>query len=179
MAMINATDDDVRYWCMHWPNRPRVGGRLWVREAWQLVRYVDDSVYPVDWPTSEPIPKAWPSGWTAMYRASDSAIDGKWRPSIHMPRYLSRITLEIVGVCVQRLQKITGRDAIAEGVTTAWPALLDEWDQAIGGKRIASVAWENAALKIFRDLWDSINLKRGFGWDTDPWVWVVEFRRVE
>lgn len=81
-------------------------------------------------------------------------------PSIHMPRWASRITLEIVNVRIERLQEISEDDAKAEGVE---PNPRD--------------ALANHITAFFQ-LWDSINIHRGFGCDTNPWVWVIEFKRV-
>jgi hypothetical protein len=82
-----------------------------------------------------------------------------WTPSIHMPRWASRISLEITGVRVERLQEISGADAIAEGID-----LSTVPDYVFGYQ------------EAYRDLWESIN---GPGsWDVNPWVWVIEFRRV-
>jgi hypothetical protein len=87
----------------------------------------------------------------------------KWYPSIHMPRWASRINLEITNIRIERLQDITEEDSQAEGVE-----YYGEIDYTIG----------NTYKIIFRRLWDSINLKRGFGWNVNPFVWVVEFRRI-
>jgi hypothetical protein len=84
-------------------------------------------------------------------------------PSIHMPRWASRITLEVKSVRVERVQEITDADSLAEGIKPS--------DVAARGYQDARVA--------FRVLWNSINEKRGFGWDSNPWVWVVEFERVD
>ncbi len=84
----------------------------------------------------------------------------KWKPSIFMPRWASRITLEVTGVRVERLQDISEADAQAEGCT----AKLAEESPALDDSR-----------HEYRDLWESIN---GPGsWDLNPWVWVVEFKR--
>ena len=87
-----------------------------------------------------------------------------------MPRWASRITLEITGVRVERLQQISGKDALAEGVM--------EWVQWDSPEAKASWAGNGDYAKgAFRHLWQSIN---GAGsWDANPWVWVVEFQRVE
>lgn len=87
----------------------------------------------------------------------------KWRPSIHMPRWVSRINLEVTGVRVERVQDISENDAKAEGVT------LDEVGSAIDTYPHKSA---------FNYLWDKINAKRGYSWDSNPWVWVVEFKRA-
>jgi len=88
----------------------------------------------------------------------------KWRPSIHMPRWASRITLEITSVRVERVQDISEEDAKAEGITDSFPEMECNSDRPFA--------------EGFSNLWDSINAKRGFGWDKNPWVWVIEFRRV-
>ena len=91
------------------------------------------------------------------YRATDTAYGHKWRPSIFMPHWASRINLEVVSVRVERVQDISIEDAYDEGM---------EWgDQGCG-------------VLEFKNLWDSINLKRGYGWDANPWVWVIEFKRL-
>ena len=84
----------------------------------------------------------------------------KWRPSIHMPREAARIFLRVTNVRVERLQDITEEDAIKEGV--------------IYGKN--QERW--TARSAFMDLWDDINKKRGYGWDTNPWVWAISFKRA-
>jgi hypothetical protein len=83
-------------------------------------------------------------------------------PSIHMPRWASRITLEITDVRVERLKNITNNDALAEGV----PDIRDKIN--------------NFDMRdCFAPFWDSLNAKRGFGWDVNPWVWVISFKRIE
>lgn len=105
-------------------------------------------------------------------------IAWSWRPSIFMPRKASRITLEIVSVRVERLHDISEKDAKAEGA----PAIsFGELKQApmslLGGK---GAALFSASHRYgFHELWNSINAKRGYGWDANPWVWVVEFKGVE
>lgn len=136
------------------------GDRLWVRETWleldtdhQPLRYS----YRVDItdPEQEEIRKAY--GY-------------KWRPSIHMPRWASRITLEVVDVRAERVQKITDVDVQAEGIygvmqqKTIWYAGLGQ------GFPTPTAA--------FCGLWDSIYAKKGFGWETNPWVFVTEFKRI-
>ncbi|MHB0973915.1 MAG: ASCH domain-containing protein [Thiobacillus sp.] len=87
---------------------------------------------------------------------------GRWHPSIHMPRVASRITLEIVSVRVERLQDISESDALAEGVSPDMGLCWQSGDDTPRG--------------MYGELWESIN---GPGsWDANPWVWVVEFKRV-
>ena len=89
-----------------------------------------------------------------------------WRPSIFMPRWASRITLEITGVRVERVQDIILDDVIEEGIE---PINLP----------LAPFATIFGTTGKFVRLWNSINTKRGYGWDVNPWVWVVEFQRME
>ena len=95
-----------------------------------------------------------------------------WAPSIHMPRWASRITLEITSVRVEQLQDISEADCIAEGCTKNHNSYYWGGPHAVSGlKQMAT------AKAAYRDLWESIN---GSGsWDANAWVWVVEFKRVE
>jgi hypothetical protein len=90
------------------------------------------------------------------------------RPSIHMPRWASRIALEITDVRVQRLQDINEADILAEGVTV--PIASERTGVPWGEIPTLHDAW--------RLCWNSINATRGYSWDSNPWVWVVEFARV-
>lgn len=89
----------------------------------------------------------------------------KWKPSIHMPKDAARIWLRITDVRVERLQEISGQEAISEGVSFPFPgpsSLLESW---------------GAAKRLFKSLWTSIN--GADSWKANPWVWVVEFERIE
>lgn len=99
-----------------------------------------------------------PGGWP-----KDDAEGPRWRPSIHMPRWASRISLEVTEIRVERLQEITERDALAEGIDP--------------GTSICDFA-ATPARDDFARLWDSINGERA-PWSSNPWVWCVSFRRVE
>lgn len=121
------------------------GDQLWVRETWHL------------WGP--------PERQILEYRADCSDPDQyTWKPSIHMPRKYSRITLDITGVRVERLQDISEADAQAEGVAPT---------AAGNGYPFAMPARMN-----FVDLWDGLNAARGYGWAENPWVWVISFRRI-
>lgn len=87
-----------------------------------------------------------------------------WRPSIFMPRRFSRITLEITDVRVERVRDISEADARAEGVTNA-----DEGSNPIDGSH---------TIANFANLWEKINAKRDYGWQANPWVWVIEFNQA-
>lgn len=129
------------------------GDRLWVRETWQHVEggAVRDAAGGVMDSFDDEI----------VYRADNMNRRSAWTPSIHMPRWASRITLEITAVRVERLQDISEADAKAEGVE---PMLVPP----DGGSA--------PHVEGYRTLWESIN---GAGsWDANPWVWVLEFRRA-
>ena len=88
----------------------------------------------------------------------------KWKPSIHMPKEAARIFLRVTNVRVERLQDITEEDARAEGVIAE---AHDDFSHTYPSHKHA-----------FHKLWNSINLTRGYGWCSNPWVWVIEFERV-
>ena len=139
------------------------GDRLWVRETWGIT--VGETIMPI-------IPKSLPDNGRVYYRVDEepgSEHWGSWKPSIHMPRWASRLTLEVVNVRVERLQDISTEDAMAEGI------YLHE-----KGFYTADLNFKNSgasAVEAFKGLWQSIN---GAGsWDQNHWVWVVEFRQME
>jgi len=97
---------------------------------------------------------------------------GWWkRPAIFMPRAASRITLEITGVRTERLQNISEDDAIAEGIDGPMCA-------GAVGRAPSRATLLPAAVHGYAHLWESLNGARGYGWDTNPWVWVIEFKRI-
>lgn len=153
------------------------GDRLWVRETWGLVQmhelgqhiYTSPRIpdrqhvtYRAGKQVGVPIAGASPIEFRTEWR--DDFKPERWRPSRFMFRWASRLTLEITGVRVERLQEITEEDAIAEGmdhVRLSIPA--DTSDMT--------------ARDIFEGGWDAINGKRA-PWASNPWVWAVTFRRV-
>jgi len=151
------------------------GDRLWVREAWTFFDPTETEPDRWDGPVVAPdnsderrLLDYWRK--RIIYRA-DGEPDvvnpvPRWRPSIHLPSWASRITLEVTEVRVQRVQGISEEDAKAEGAL-AWHD-ADE-----------SRPFRNTAREAFHELWNSINAKRGFGWAVNPWVWAITFRRIE
>ena len=140
-----------------------VGDILWVRETWNqtLNTETDELGY---------VYKEQMLRENVIYTdLDDDPI--KWQPSIFMPRTAARLFLKVKDIRVERLQDITEEDAIAEGIL---------WNRA---RKINELEKSNNiidnAKALFMRLWDSINSKRGYGWDLNPWVWVVEFERVE
>ncbi|HBS5629951.1 TPA: hypothetical protein MAK11_002724 [Klebsiella pneumoniae] len=169
--------EDAEHACDFWHPCPfgAVGDRIWVRETWGVVSHAfsDDGLM-IDWVPDRPATaihempfgNGYYSGY-AIYAADgdftwgddDGYEDGRscWKPSIHMPRAASRILLEITDVRVERLRSMSLDDARAEGVIAA------------SGPMEAGLA--------FRELWDSIYGEES--WKANPWVWVIEFKRVE
>lgn len=137
----------------------QVGDRLWVREThYRWGHWVKNG-----------ITKTGRQKWTfradgkglryfdnppAFIPTERSVIGWRKRPSIHMPRWASRITLEITDIRAEKLQEITYQDIIAEGMIP-----------------------KKKPIRGFPILWDFLNAKRGFGWEVNPWVWVISFRR--
>ncbi len=142
------------------------GNRLWVRENFRPI-YPQDLTYN----NGQPIEYDYAATYKHGDRLGDFlGIKPKWKPSIHMPRAASRITLEITGVRVERLQDITADDSMAEGIVRlpdgGYAADTD------GRHYHAASAWYS-----YGSLWEAIN---GPGsWEANPWVWVVEFKRVK
>lgn len=131
------------------------GDRLWVRETW--CEFIDDQGRAVACAAD---------GW-----AECPAEDDRWRPSIFMPRWASRITLEITGVRVERVQDVSETDAWAEGISIA----KEQTWRPLGSKEPYQPYPPQMA---FGALWDEINAKRGYSWESNPWVWVVEFKKL-
>lgn len=186
----------------------REGDKLWVREAWRIgawdehngcvaVDYRADDFCRREWiniaygDEGEEFNRYWQQstddaikvfGHRDRYEWKQGQSPCRWRPSIHMPRWASRILLEITGVRVERLQDISREDAIAEGTA---------WDKCPTHQTVESIQAQRDAHAIgmcahyvaeidyiggFHHLWESIN---GPGsWDKNPWVWVIEFKRI-
>ncbi len=135
-----------------WP-----GDLLWVRESYGL------------WRGLEPV-----------YMADNPDQMNRWKPSIHMPRAASRLTLEITDIRVERLQNISEQDARAEGLITG-PDHLDtlcrdyrgDKTYSEGGYALERTVWVQP-VESYKSLWELIN---GEGsWELNPWVWVIEFK---
>lgn len=141
----------------------QIGDRLWVRETWRI-----EKENPIrDLNTLAIIDYDNP---TIMYKADklphiQEILKPYWKPSIFMPRWTSRITLEITDIRVEKLQDINRHDINQEGTP-----------QNIAGK----LSYRNDGyqrLEDFRLLWDSINGKK-YPWSSNPWVWVIEFKKL-
>ena len=134
------------------------GDRLWVRETWG-VHHIHNHISPQN------LPDMAADYFGISYRATDDGVStwvSRWRPSIHMPRWASRITLEVTDVRVERVQAIVLDEIMAEGIP-----------------RQDGRTSECTHRLRFQRLWDSINAKRGYSWASNPWVWVVEFKVID
>lgn len=132
------------------------GDQLWVRETWGAHWMYDDCKPSAITPRKHRL----------YYRATpdDDCEDvGRWRPSIHMPRWASRITLDVLDVRVERVQDISEEDAHAEG-------MVPEEVGRTGGLH------RGILRDDFSFVWDGINAKRGYSWASNPWIWVITFR---
>jgi hypothetical protein len=179
------------------PHQP--GDTLWVRETWMPNATIDSLL------TGESL-YTYKADWTDIdlekLKTGVMGKDAKWRPSIHMPREAARIFLRVTNVRGERVQHITPLDACCEGILVELPDSMrreqaglppifpDEWQKF--DERRLDVAIRNQAVSEFmkrqlvmrklvrgyQELWNSLNAKRGFGWKSNPWVWVYEFERV-
>ncbi len=147
------------------------GDRLWVRETFASRNDIDGKIEPdrarhyIHYRADNLSNNFSPAG---IHNWHD--YGGHWRPSIHMPRWASRITLEVVNVRVETVQDIQEHEVFWEGIEHC----LD-CDAYLSSHR--NDGWHEQT-EDFIVLWDSINAKRGYSWEVNPWVWVVEFRRM-
>ena len=166
--------EDAERACDFWHPCPfgAVGDRIWVREAFRVHSRATD-VATLVYKASER------NSWTEQTHrvpvavCNKPATPEKWTPSLHMPRWASRILLEITNVGVQRLQDISSGDAVREGICQL-PAsgryCVSLGDQYFGGA-------SRSAKEVYSWLWSSIYGEES--WKANPWVWVIEFKRVE
>lgn len=197
-----------------WVQRPcpygQPGDRLWVRETWRIGAWDENKgAFAIDycdgpsrkWLTiphddhGDKFQDLWIDCCDELHRKSIHPCNGDYswepgssplrrRPSIHMPRWASRITLEITDVRVEQVQDISEDDAQAEGFSKlskdggqVYKYGLPDSDGLPGNDNSGWhwQDWDIDARIAFKRLWDSINAKRGFGWEKNPWVWVLRF----
>ena len=149
-------------------SRIRPSDILWVRETWQTV------------------PAESGDGYAYVYKASSNGQDWatntegwKWRPSIYMPKEAARVFLRVKDVRVERVQEIDTDDAIAEGCSGVPCDCLQFGRGWMGCESCMNTGWQEPPIVEFMQLWDSINSKRGFSWDINPWVWPITFERTD
>ena len=128
-----------------------IGDKLWVKEKWAPAG--NSCIrFDSDGFTVSLTDELKPYYWADSSELDRRALRNSWKPSTFMPREASRITLEITAVRAERLQDISEEDVEAEGFPTKG---------------------------YFELLWDGIYHKKGFGWDKNPWVWVISFKKLE
>lgn len=175
----------------------QVGDRLWVRETWSDVNLsgAPGIAYRADGDVRDLMedasfledgrafnyedPRAKPYTFACWADDLIGGVEGKWRPSIHMPRWVSRIQLEVVSVRVERLQAGEGETGfesryLAEGINRIHHGDGEHYYHAMNSDPEPG-NWCDP-FDAWRELWTSINGQES--WDANPWVWVVEFRRV-
>ena len=133
------------------------GDRLYVRETWAAPHAYDHLP-----------PRLIPQDARIHYAATEDRGGLLWRPSIHMPRWASRIILEVTSVRVELLQDISEADAVAEGCKPIRPELVQDGLIVRPGR---------SAVEEFRLVWEQIH--GGGSWEKNPFVWVVTFRRID
>ncbi len=145
----------------------QIRDRLWVKET--ICIYPDGNGNPV-----------------CVYKATDKKPDTDlWTPSIYMPRTASRITLEITEIKVGRVQEIDNDGATEEGISQYFVDCNEDgyWDVPAHWKnpdgKIIKRVQADSPVEAFCNLWDSIYKKRGFSWESNPWVWCIKFKRIE
>jgi len=158
------------------------GDRLWVKETWADI--ADQKQKARDtaarWPYGDvTLPED--DGVNLYYKADHEGkkMLFKWRSGRYMPRLASRINLEITGIRVERVQEISDEDACSEGYKPSdFYRELDKACLTSKNARMFGHKVDTPSKGWFRFLWDQINEKRGHGWESNPWVWVVEFKRI-
>jgi hypothetical protein len=154
--------------CGHFEVKPKhtAGDILYVREAWKEdVRTGHDGYcYKADGPL-----ETYPNNLI------------RWSPSVNMPRAAARIFLRVTDVRAERLQDITEKDARAEGIKSYFlhKEHGGEWHESSSAPFVGVNDTHCTRKKAFAELWDSLNVKCGHGWDTNPWVWAYTFERTE
>ena len=144
----------------------RPGDRLWVKETF---RHVDGL-------------RTFPRGAPLQYRADwerEKIFAWRWRPSIYLPRWASRIDLVVTGVHVERLQALTHKGAREEGVQSGRIPATGDHPELLGyvlGDDDGKCTLYPTPQRAFEVGWDALNAQRGFPWSSNPWVWVVQFQ---
>jgi len=148
------------------------GDRLWVRETWWTPphnwnRNWREKYLPFELPEPEKNPALVSYKANLEPHQADRQI---WCPSLFMPRWASRILLEITELRAERLQEVSYNDCYAEGIDKSLP----------DKRKLNDIVTQQVTPKTyFKELWDSLNAKRGYGWETNPWVWVISFRALQ
>ena len=162
-----------------------VGDRLWVRETW--IQGYDDPLIESEGDDENAVSIIYKADGKEEYRTCSAETAENWgdfsadsemvgfKSPIHMPRWASRILLEITDIRVERLNDISEADCEKEGLRIL-PAsgryVVSPGDQYFGSA-------SHDAVEVFSWLWDSINAKKGYPWSSNPWVWCISFNVIE
>ena len=155
---VSIHDHNINEFCPY----GQVGDRLWVRETWRLEMH--SGCFDVAYKNTVWKKDAGSNPYMTKYKHLEDRT-WVWRPSIFMPRWASRILLEITEVRVEKVQEIGISDAMSEGM--------------YGSANFSKEGSYDTFRDSFRILWDSINDKRGYSWSLNPWVWAVSFKLVK
>lgn len=142
------------------------GDELWVRETHDINPMLPASMHAADTSLRH-----------VRFRADGAKPWGPWRPSIHMPRWASRLTLRVESVRVERVQEISNEDARAEGIQVL--PLQDANDPSAWWQSSPGKNQGRSPRHSFIKLWNSINASRGYSWESNPWGWAVAFSVVK
>lgn len=148
----------------------KIGDRLWCKETW--TKFLENH-RPPDYAYKADMK----NGVSERCRQDfiNAGYPYQWKSSIFMSRIASRITLEITDIRVERVQNISQDDIMAEEL---WSASAEFREKACIWRDSAEVLKE-VREECFADLWDSINAKRGYSWESNPWTWVIIFKRIK
>lgn len=149
------------------------GDRIWVRETFRVHSRATDLATLV-YKASEQQSWTQQTHRVPIEQCNKPAVVERWTPSIHMPRWASRILLEITDVRVERLNSITEKDAEAEGIDMETLADSQDCYDCIADHNMTGRPTVTGAFKY---LWESIYGEES--WQANPWVWVIEFKRIE
>lgn len=178
---------DPNVWQETAPMKPpgQPGDRLWCRETWAQSAYSGRALH-TDQPVHEVTINYRADGASRQIRLGEHEDSGRvkadgtiaWRPSTQMPKWASRITLEVTDVRVQRVQEISHDDVFAEGMTTE-TLVGSTVNIHKDGKTTEATMMFSSPTYAFTTVWNSLNAKRGHPWDSNPWIWAVTFKRVQ
>jgi len=157
----------------------KIGDRLWVRETHHVVGGIAD--YEI-----EEIKQGLQDVKNFVSYKTDgygNPCDGGWTTPMFMPRWASRILLEIIDIRVERLQDISEADALKEGIRNYNFEMEDSPDTYVGYTHLQKDDGKSTLYKTpaiaFERLWDTLNAKKGYPWSSNPWVWAIEFKVIE
>lgn len=155
----------------------QVGDQLWVRETWAAYRRTSYEYDEWELVESKDDLALYGAELSAVYKADNKSFPDRWKPSIFMPRWASRIQLEITNIGVERLQSISEEDAIAEGMSQAVADAIFNVDEltTFAASHLLTPHATNRIL--FESLWEKIN--GADSWAANPWVWCIEFKVIK